>query len=216
MHNNPSIIIIGCGKVGSLLARAFHETGYNILGIADPNPLVSQWKTDNNVFVTDSIADLPDDAQFVVVAVADDHIKSVAAEIVARNGFSVGAVVAHTAGALSAEILEPVRAVKALPLAWHPLQTFTGGENPEILRGVTFTLDGDPTAVQLGKEIAVKLGGISVEIPSDKRALYHLAAVMTSGMTCGLFSMAVRLMTETGMTPHQAEKALSPLLSRTV
>jgi len=199
-----------------LLARVFHEVGYNIAGIADPNPLNSQWLNQNNIFVTDSIAALPDDAQFVVIAVGDDCIQGVVTEIVARNGFGEDVIIAHTAGALSAEILEPVRAVKALPLAWHPLQTFTGDENTEILHGVTFTLDGDPAAVRIGKELAVKLGGIPIEIPSDKRALYHLAAVMTSGMTCALFSMAVRLMEETGMTHAQAEQALSPLLSRTV
>jgi predicted short-subunit dehydrogenase-like oxidoreductase (DUF2520 family) len=216
MLSDINILIIGCGKVGSLLAKAFHKAGYNIAGIADPNPLDSQWLTDNNIFVTDSIAALSNEAQFVVIAVGDDCIKDVAAEIVAMKGFSKGAVVAHTAGALSANILEPVRRVKALPLAWHPLQTFTGGEDSEILHGVTFTLDGDPEAVRIGKEIAVRLGGIPIEISPQSRALYHLAAVMTSAMTCGLFGMAVRLMTETGMTASQAEKALSPLLIRTV
>ncbi|MCF7810837.1 DUF2520 domain-containing protein [bacterium] len=216
MRSDKNILIIGCGKVGSLLTKAFHHAGYIIAGIADPSPLDSQWLTDNNIFVTDKIAALPDDAQFIIISVADDLIKTIVCEIVARNGFGESAIVAHTAGALTAEILEPVRSVNALPLAWHPLQTFTGDEDPAILRGVTFALDGDPAAVLLGRKLAAQLGGVPIEIPPEKRALYHLAAVMTSGMTCGLFGMAARLMTETGMTADQAEKALIPLLISTV
>ena len=56
MLSDINILIIGCGKVGSLLAKAIHKAGYNIAGIADPSPLDSQWLTDNKIFVTDNIA----------------------------------------------------------------------------------------------------------------------------------------------------------------
>ena len=213
--NHPNkIAIAGYGKVGRVLAKAFLKAGYNISGVV-VREMSDEYVTEEDLLFTDNLAGLPKKTDFVVLSVRDNQVQTLAEDIVARGGFHAGTVVAHTAGAVSALPLEPVRKVGALPLAWHPMQTFIGGEGPELLEGVTFGIDGDPEAVKIGVEITLKLGGIPYLVSPEKRPVYHLAAVMACNMMSGLADMAVKLLNETGMTDADAIRILGPLMTRT-
>lgn len=214
MKNNQleQIAIVGCGKVGRVLIKAFIHAGYRISGIV-VRKITDQ--IDESIQLFDSISQLSEATDFVLLTVRDNQIKGLVDEIVSMGGFHRGTVIAHAAGYLSASILEPVRKVGALPLAWHPMQTFVGGEEPEILEGVTFGIDGDPEAVEIGEGLAIELGGIPVIIPAGKREIYHLAAVMACNMTSGLGGMAIKLLNDAGFTDEQALRAIGALMMRT-
>lgn len=215
LNSEMRIAIAGYGKVGSVLAKAFLKSGFKITGIVERNPVDDPWLTTENLIVVRTIADLPSDIQFLVFAVAETQIGKLADEVIERGGFQPGTVVAHTAGSMSAEALDVVREVGALPLAWHPLQTFIGGEGPELLAGATFGIDGDPAAVKLGEELALELGGVALAVPPVYRPLYHLAAVIASNMMTGLTGMAIRLLSGAGFSQEEATSALGPLIERT-
>lgn len=191
----PTIAIIGYGKVGRVLVRAFNATKY---------PL------------RQGLTNLSSDVDFVVLSVPDRYIGQVADEIVARRELRAGTVVAHTSGSLSTEPLESVRTIGALPLAWHPLQTFTGSEGPELLHGITFGIEGDPEAVEIGEEIARDLGGIPFRTTPGLRPLYHLGAVFSCNLMAALVGMSLDLLGEAGMDEETALQALKPLLSQTL
>ncbi|MDP8241123.1 MAG: DUF2520 domain-containing protein [Candidatus Hatepunaea meridiana] len=215
-HNfNPRIAVVGYGKVGKVLVKAFIQAGYELTGIVVSCSAKKPALKDGRLLFFDKIVQLPDETDFIVLCVRDFQIEGLAKEIVTRKGFHAGTVIAHTAGAVSAEILAPVRDVGALPLSWHPMQTFVGGEDADLLCGVTFGIDGDPEAVSLGEELAIKIGGIPFIVPPDKRTTYHLGAVMACNLMSGLVSMAMQLLKEAGMNDKRAMEALSPLIVKT-
>ncbi len=213
--SKPTIAIVGYGKVGSVLAKAFVVADYTLSGLVIRHRQRDAWLDSLRLPVVDKIADLPAGTDFLVLCVRDAQIEDLVMEITDRGGFHEGTVIAHTAGAVSAEPLEPVREVGALPMCWHPMQTFVGGEEPDLFNGVTFGIDGDSEAVELGERIARDLGGIPFRIPPDKRRLYHLSAVVACNLMSGLVSMAVRLLCDSGMTEAQALQTLGPLIRKT-
>ncbi|MDP8229126.1 MAG: DUF2520 domain-containing protein [Candidatus Electryoneaceae bacterium] len=190
-----TVVVIGHGKVGRVLVRAFAAKGY---------PLHQ------------GLENLSSDVDFVVLSVPDRYVGQVADEIVSGRKLRTGSVVAHTSGSLSTEPLDSVRTVGALPLAWHPLQTFTGSEGPELLHGTTFGIEGDPDAVQIGEEIARDLGGIPFRTTPELRSLYHLGAVFSCNLMAALVGMSLDLLGEAGMDEETALQALKPLMSQTL
>ncbi|HEX8921389.1 MAG TPA: DUF2520 domain-containing protein, partial [Pyrinomonadaceae bacterium] len=60
------------------------------------------------------------------------------------------------------------------------------------------------------------LGAQSFSISADNKALYHAAAVMTSGHTTALFDIAVEMLSRCGLTQTRARAVLLPLLRSTL
>ncbi|MBM3326985.1 MAG: DUF2520 domain-containing protein [Calditrichaeota bacterium] len=272
------IAIVGFGKVGRVMARAFKAKGFDIAGIVARAPFESL-----EFNLVPAIADLPADVDFLLLCVRDGQIEEVAKDIIewrirfpprlrggARGGVSSVAdpaqsgegkpgcqssavdsasesaidydestagslsvacldsrlhendaphahlIVAHTAGAISAEVLAPLREVNTAVMAWHPLQTFTGDEGAELLEGVTFGIDGDDEAVSVGEALALKLDGKPLRIETDKRALYHLGAVFACNFLAALAGISLDLLKKAGIDERRALEALSPLLTATV
>ena len=218
MNKNPEKLhcaIVGYGKVGNVLSKALVQKGYPLAGVVLRQRRRDVWLESLRVPILDNIADLAKEVDFVVLCVRDRQIQELAHAIVECGGFKTGTVVAHTAGAVSSEIVNAVREVDALPLTWHPMQTFIGDDDSRLLQGVTFGIDGDPIAVEIGERIARELGGIPYHVPPGKRAVYHLSAVIACNLMSGLFSMAMKLLGEAGMDENRAQQTLSPLIART-
>ncbi len=213
--SKPTIAIVGYGKVGSVLAKALVAADYTLSGLVIRHRRRDAWLDSLRLPVMSKIAGLPAGTDFLVLCVRDTQMEDLVMEITDRGGFHEGTVIAHTAGAVSAEPLEPVREVGGLPMSWHPMQTFVGGEGTDLFNDVTFGIDGDPEAVELGERIARDLGGIPFRVPPDKRRLYHLSAVVACNLMSGLVGMAMRLLCDSGMNEAQALQTLGPLIRKT-
>ena len=129
----------------------------------------------------------------------------------------IGRVVAlHASGALGSEVLAPLRARGYAVGSLHPLVSVSDARaGAEIFRGAFYCVEGDPAAVRLARRLAGALGGRSFTVATDRKALYHAAAVMTSGHTVALFDTAARLLARCGLTPARARQVLLPLLRST-
>jgi predicted short-subunit dehydrogenase-like oxidoreductase (DUF2520 family) len=86
----------------------------------------------------------------------------------------------------------------------------------ERLRGAYYCVEGDKVAVLRGRELVRDLGGRSFSIPREKKALYHAAAVTTSGHVTALFDIAIEMLSACGLSNAEAEKILLPLLRSAV
>ena len=219
--SKPLVAVVGYGRVGRVLVRAFVRAGYPVAGVAarrrpdDRRLNLFKWLNETGIKVAQRVAGLPDEVDFLVLCVGDSQIGGLAEEIIARDGFKLGTVVAHTAGAISTKPLEPVRVCGCLPLAWHPLQTFTGDEGPELLEGVTFGIDGDPAAVDLGSRIARDLGGVPFRVPPELKTLYHLGGVFACNLMAALVGISQELFREVGMDEKRSLQAVGPLIEVT-
>jgi predicted short-subunit dehydrogenase-like oxidoreductase (DUF2520 family) len=118
--------------------------------------------------------------------------------------------VLHTSGALSSDVLDPVRKCGAAAGSMHPLQTFSGVGVPP-LDGKVFAIEGDTAAVRMARQIARALGAVPVHIDGAKKPLYHAAGALAAGNVLALMEAATRLMTAAGMKRREAVRALLPL-----
>lgn len=211
-HENMKIAIVGYGRLGKVMARAFHAAGFAISVVFDKNVPDDPWLKSCGIPALNRLDERLKSARFILLSVPDGAIVQVA-EHISRTGLcSQRAVVAHAAGSSPADILDAVRSVGALPLAWHPIQTFTGDENPGHLHGVTFGIDGDEEALQVGIDITERLGAGTVMIPPEKRTVYHLGCVFASNFIAALAGISSDLLRESGIDDALTHKALEPLM----
>lgn len=205
-----NIAIIGRGKVGKVFHNAFGELGLNVSSIVDPS-----LHQDINLYIR-SVSDLPPDYDFLLISVPDGIIPKVVNDLIKAQNVKRGAIIVHTAGSISSEILQPLKDSGAYTAAWHPLQTFTGQEGLSHFRDVLFGIDGDERAVNVSSELAETLGGNVFRVPPEMRTVYHLGGVYACNFLAALISISADLMQQCGMDKERAYKALEPILSATI
>ncbi|MGC2752008.1 MAG: DUF2520 domain-containing protein, partial [Candidatus Acidiferrum sp.] len=207
-----SLAIIGAGRVGRALGRRLREMGWKIGAVVTRNEAGARKAVrsigagHSHAFVTRRVLA----AQVILITTPDRGVAEVAEEL-ARIGAEElrGKIVLHTSGALSSEVLSPVRQCGAAVGSMHPLQSFSGVGIPP-LDGRVFAIEGDTAAVRMARQIARGLGAIPVPIEGAKKPLYHAAGALAAGSVLALMEAATRLMTEAGMKRREAVRALLP------
>lgn len=114
----------------------------------------------------------------IAIAVSDDALASVIADLANMMSAGDAPFVFHVSGRSGAAILDPFRAKGALTAAIHPAMTFTGDPSSEVRRmaSACFAITGStPEAVEQARRFVALIGGDAVEIAEDHRALYHAA-----------------------------------------
>jgi predicted short-subunit dehydrogenase-like oxidoreductase (DUF2520 family) len=154
----------------------------------------------------------------VLIATPDDVIASVArrlAHISTSQG--IRRVALHTSGALASDVLEPMRGAGFALGSLHPLVSISESRaGAKLLTQTFFSIEGDPAAVRAGKSLVKALGGESFLIDSDRKALYHAAALTASPNITALFDIAVDMLGLCGLKPARARRILLPLVESTV
>jgi predicted short-subunit dehydrogenase-like oxidoreductase (DUF2520 family) len=213
----PLVSIIGAGRLGTTLALALAKQGYSTRSLV-ARRLQSARKAavilDGNAeaFAANQIHLLPK-ADLFLISVPDDQIASVALKL-SRAKLEGKFTALHTSGALSSEVLSPLRAKGASTGSVHPLISVS---DPQVsIKGAFWSVEGDPSAVRVAKKLVRDLGGESFSIKSADKPLYHAAAVMTSGHVTALFDVALEMLVDCGLTRETARRILQPLLASAV
>jgi predicted short-subunit dehydrogenase-like oxidoreductase (DUF2520 family) len=196
------VAIVGAGRVGCSVGRALLARRHRVVAVSVAN-------RDSARRVLDTLGhvpivepeDAPLAANVVVLAVPDDALAAVATRV--ASGLREGAVVVHTSGIHGTDVLAPCGENVA---AIHPAQTVP--EPTTDLSGVYFGVTAPEHIRQWAGWFVGELGGISVEVPEEQRALYHAALSMASNFTVALAADAGELL--------QNPAALEPLLRQTV
>jgi predicted short-subunit dehydrogenase-like oxidoreductase (DUF2520 family) len=124
------------------------------------------------------------------------------------------ALIVHTSGATSVDILDPLAQLGCPTLALHPLQTFaepiTGSAR---LAGSTFAITPGPLcSYEQGARLAQELGGNPFLLREEDRPLYHAAAVFASNYLVTIAWMAEELAKSAGLSGETALRSLLPLM----
>lgn len=202
--------IIGAGRAGLSLGLALARANYVVhlhgrRAKPVPPPL------------TLTIGHLPAwlaDVDVVILAVPDDAVTAVAADVAATHLVTETKVVLHLSGVLNREALSPLEGSGAALGSLHPLQTLSDpGTAPERLRGVVATVEGDQAAVKAASALARGMGMEPVPISADGKPRYHAAAVVASNFVVALAGVAQRLFVGAGLSEDAARKALAALMA---
>ena len=211
----PAVSIIGSGRLGTALAVTLNSHGYSIGSlVARRSQKARQAARLLDAEVQTLAAKqlrLLRPADVFLITVPDDQIAGVAAEL---SGSKFTATALHTSGALSSEVLVPLRERGWSIGSVHPLMSVSDGRHG--LRGGFWSVEGDKTALRLAKTIVKDLGGQSFSIRSEDKPLYHAAAVMVSGNVTALFDVALEMLVQCGLTRKTARNVLLPLIASTV
>jgi len=187
------LAIVGRGRVGNALARAFADAGIDVEG-----PLGRE--------------ETPT-AGAVLLCVPDSEIANAAAAVDAS-------FVGHVSGATPLAALDSELGAEAdrLPRAafgLHPLQTVSAPGTS--FAGCGCAIAGStPEALELARGLALAARMEPFEIDDSARAGYHAAASIASNFVVTLEWMAERVAAAAGIEPAEARRMLAPLVRQTV
>lgn len=230
-----SVSIIGAGRLGLALGIALSKAGYTINLVvarssASAKHAATLLKTTGEHVGAEGLTkqsrrslELIASSSIIIVATPDDAVPGVAknlAEAFHSLRFVRGRrrlVAVHTSGALSSEVLQPLKAQGISIGSIHPLISISdkNGAGDSLSRAF-FSLEGDPVAIRIGKRLVQDLGGRSFVIDARSKPLYHAAAVMASPNLTALFDIALDMLSRCGISERRARQILLPLVQSTV
>jgi predicted short-subunit dehydrogenase-like oxidoreductase (DUF2520 family) len=217
-----TISVVGAGRLGTALARALFLAGYRIQALVSQR--ASHAKAAAALIDRSAVAfsanqlHLLPPSKLILITTPDDKIPEIAQKLAVLQKEPVpGAVVLHTSGAMSSDVLSPLSDHGFHVGSLHPLVSVSNSRAAaDIFSGAFFCLEGDVPAVNIARAIVRSLRGESFSIPSQNKPLYHVAAVMASGHVVALFDLATTMLVQCGLTEKKARQVLLPLLQSTV
>ena len=121
-------------------------------------------------------------------------------------------MLAHASGRYGVSVLEPAVRQGALPLALHPVMTFTGrGDDVDRLRGTCFGVTAPGVLRPAAEALVIEMGGEPVFIAEEHRDLYHAALAGAANHLITLVTQAMDLLAAAGVA--EPARMLAPLLS---
>ncbi len=215
--------IVGGGKVGQVLGRLLIRGGQKVACVISRR---SSSARAARRFIgcrsaSTSLNDIPGDVNLVLLAVPHGAIVQVA-ETIAGLGHLQGRRIAvcHTSGMLTAGALDTLAEKGAVTFSFHPLQTFPRDFHPrDILgsvEGITYGVDGSPSAVRTAKLLAGVLRGHTLLVPPHLREFYHAACVVASNHLTALLHVVEMMYGELGNKRSDYLRVFRPIIETTV
>ncbi len=214
----PLCQLLGAGRAGRALAMAMAHAGYrfNWIGSLRKSNAGKLAKAVGCSGYGVGFEGFSGTAEFLIIAVPDNHIACVASEAAAAGVIGSGTIVAHLSGALGSDVLSDARAAGASVMAFHPDQTLTPKSDPDkVFKGICIDMEGDEKACLLGERLAHDLGAESVRLIPEQRIMTHLAMTVASNFTVALLRMAEDIMKSAGIEDKTAHAMLIPLFEQT-
>lgn len=180
--------MVGAGRLATNVARALSEKGHSVKAVysrtmASASALCSVVGGSP----TDSIAALPLEADAFIVAVKDDALPMVIAQL--EEG-RAGQLFLHTAGSVPMSVFGDHRPCGVL----YPMQTFSKERQVDFSRVPLFIEGSSEQALSVARTIGQSLSSPVYELSSEGRRNLHLAAVFACNFTNHCYDMAARLL----------------------
>jgi predicted short-subunit dehydrogenase-like oxidoreductase (DUF2520 family) len=144
------------------------------------------------------------DASILWICVPDAAIAEVAERIAAKRRNLRGQIVVHSSGALTADVLDPVRLAGAGVASVHPVMTFPATDAVP-LQGMLFGVESsDAETRRKLYSLVRKLGGRPFKLISEKKALYHAAGTLASPLLVSELGAAIEAARMAGLDSRTA------------
>jgi predicted short-subunit dehydrogenase-like oxidoreductase (DUF2520 family) len=229
-----SIAIIGAGRVGTALGLGLKRAGFDVAAVVNRRATHARKAArligPGILSLTSARLERPrafeqlNKTSVIVIATPDDAIATVAAKLstlfrARRSTISKSRrkIALHVSGALSSKILMPLRSVGFAIGSLHPLISISDPlAGAKLFKGAFFGVEGDPAAVKVARAMVRRLGGQSFTLKPNSKALYHAAAVTTSGHSVALIDIAIEMLRQCGLSSPTARQVLLPLIESTI
>jgi predicted short-subunit dehydrogenase-like oxidoreductase (DUF2520 family) len=218
----PTISIIGAGRLGTAFALAFSRRGYVVQALVCRTALSARRAAKiagvaSRTLALQELSLLPR-SDILLLTTPDDQLSNVAKLL--ATGLSPGRrkrIALHSSGALPSEVLGELSSVGFSIGSMHPLVSVSDPESgARRLEAAYFGIEGQLAATRAARRLVSAIGAKSFPIAASNKALYHAAAVMSSGNVVALADIAIEMLVNCGLTQSYARAVLIPLLESTI
>lgn len=211
--------IIGAGRVGRVFAQLFASNGVFLVQDVLNRSAASSAEAIAFIGAGAAVSRCQDlrPAAVTMLAVPDDQIAPVCAELAKCGQIAAGSVVFHCSGALSSADLQAASALGAAVASAHPVRSFADAAEVALhFNGTICGLEGDPRAVALLEPALGVIGARVIALQADSKTLYHAAAVFACNYLVTLMDVALKAYVAAGIPEHIARQMAEPLASETL
>ncbi len=204
--------IVGVGRVGSVLGAALAAAGHDVVAAT----AVSSSSRRRAAKFLPGVPLMPSDdvvaaAALTLLTVPDDALRPLVEGLAATGAIRPGCFLAHTSGAEGLGVLTAAVDSGALPLALHPVMTFTGSSvDVQRLAGATFGVTAPDELLPVAEALVLEMGAEPVVIAESARGLYHAALAGSANHLVTLVATAQDQLRQAGVT--DPGRMLGPLL----
>src|SRR5260370_28394874 len=217
--SRPTISLVGSGNLAQALGPALRDAGYRIEAVAFRSLAPSRKRAAAlarklgaravGLNGADAEAEVAAGADIVWLCHTDDALPGTAALLARQPGWK-GKIVFHSSGALTSDVLLPLRRVGAQAASLHPMMTFVPGTRPRFKK-IAFAVEGDPQAIAVARRIVARLGGEIFEIKKRSKVLYHALCSFSSPLLVSTLVTAEHLGRLAGLRPEPTPEAIAPV-----
>lgn len=217
-HPIRSVTLIGAGSLANALGPALRAAGYRIDEVAGRNlpesrrravALARKLKARARV-----LEELGIRSDIVWLCCTDDALAAIARRLAQRDGWK-GKVVFHSSGALTSDVLSPLKLAGAIVASLHPMMTFVASSAPSM-ESIPFAVEGDRKAIAIARQIAKALKADIFEIKKKTKVLYHALGSFSSPMLVATLVTAERVGRAAGLSQKHLRKIMAPILRQTL
>ncbi|MGC2695372.1 MAG: DUF2520 domain-containing protein [Candidatus Angelobacter sp.] len=216
-RGGQTITLVGAGNLAQALGPALRDAGYKIQTVVARETASSRRRAAMLAKSLDAkaipMAQAAPDSDIIWICHTDDALEETARTLARKPGWK-GKVVFHSSGALSSDVLLPLKRRGAGTASLHPMMTFVPGTVPTMSE-VPFALEGGPEAVASAQQIVKRLGAEAFPIHKKFKTLYHALGSFSSPLIVATLVTAERVGRGAGLNPSQTRKLMGPILRQT-
>ena len=204
--------VIGAGRAGIALAAALARAGHQVVAAsAVSEASVRRARAAFPAAVIAEPGQVLRRVDLALLTVPDDVLPGLVAGLAATEAPMQGRMLVHASGRHGLAVLEPAARQGALPLALHPVMTFTGRDDDvDRLVGTCFGVTAPEVLRPAAEALVIEMGGEPVFIAEEHRDLYHAALAGAANHLITLVAEAASLLGQAGA--DNPERMLGPLL----
>ena len=207
----PVLHVLGAGRAGATLARAWLDGGAMRIGVVCNSSLQSA--RDAVALIGAGRAEATPseiDGGWLMIGVPDARIEAAAGAAVAAGARPDYAF--HLSGQHASTALQPLARAGAATASLHPVVSFARPELAlERLAEAWCVLEGEARAVSALRRVCQALGMQCIEARGVDKPLYHAATVAASNLVCALLDLSQRVAERAGVDVEEAQSLLTHL-----
>jgi len=216
--HRPSITLIGAGNLAQALGPALKAAGYKIDFVAARETASSRRRAAMLArlleALTQSLNNAGPNSDIIWICHTDDALAETARLLARKPGWK-NKIVFHSSGALSSDVLAPLKRKGASAASLHPMMTFVPGATPRMDE-VPFAVEGDSRAVAAARRIVRDLGAEAFPIRKAAKTLYHALGSFSSPLLVAALATAERVGRASGLSASQTRRVMGPIVRQTL
>jgi predicted short-subunit dehydrogenase-like oxidoreductase (DUF2520 family) len=204
--------VVGAGRAGTAMAVALARAGHHVVAASAVSEAslsrIGASLPHARVLAPEQVVEAAD---LVLLTVPDDALAGLVSGLATTGVRVEGKLLAHASGRHGLAVLEPAVRAGALPLALHPVMTFTGRpDDADKMTGISFGVTAPDALRPVAEALVVEMGGEPVFIAEEKRGLYHAALASSANYLVTLVAAGSDLLAKAGVP--DPPRMLGPLL----